>query len=66
MRAYYCDECGHGFVTEELLREADVKDYREERERQPHHRIAGLHAGQTWVSDDFDAPLTDSFRLGEE
>ena len=33
---------------------------------QPARRIAGLHAGQTWVSDDFDAPLPDSFWLGEE
>lgn len=29
-------------------------------------RIPGLHAGTTWVSDDFDAPLPDSFWLGEE
>ena len=33
---------------------------------QPARRIAGLHAGQTWISDDFDAPLPDSFWLGEE
>lgn len=29
-------------------------------------RIPDLHIGQTWVSDDFDAPLPDSFWLGEE
>jgi hypothetical protein len=29
-------------------------------------RIADLHAGQTWVCDDFDAPLPDSFWLGDE
>jgi hypothetical protein len=28
-------------------------------------RIPGLHAGTTWVSDDFDAPLPDEFWLGE-
>jgi antitoxin (DNA-binding transcriptional repressor) of toxin-antitoxin stability system len=28
-------------------------------------RIAGLHAGSTWVSDDFDDPLPDEFWLGE-
>ena len=32
----------------------------------PSLRIPDLHAGQTWVSDDFDAPLPDSFWLGEE
>ena len=63
MRAYYCDLCGRGFVTEELLRGADVKDYCEERGRQasPIPCIADLHAGQTWVSEDFDAPLPESF-----
>lgn len=29
-------------------------------------RVAGLHAGMGWVSDDFDAELPDSFWLGEE
>lgn len=29
-------------------------------------RIPGLHRGTTWVSDDFDDPLPDSFWLGEE
>lgn len=24
-------------------------------------RIAGLHAGMGWISDDFDAPLPDEF-----
>lgn len=32
----------------------------------PLPRTANLHAGQTWVSEDFDAPLPDSFWLGEE
>lgn len=27
-------------------------------------RIAGLHIGSTWVSEDFDAPLPDDFWLG--
>lgn len=27
-------------------------------------RIAGLHAGMGWVSDDFDAPLPDEFWTG--
>jgi antitoxin (DNA-binding transcriptional repressor) of toxin-antitoxin stability system len=27
-------------------------------------RIAGLHEGSTWVSDDFDDPLPDEFWLG--
>ena len=28
-------------------------------------RIAGLHAGQGWVSDDFNDELPDSFWLGQ-
>ncbi len=27
-------------------------------------RIAGLHAGMGWMSDDFDAPLPDEFWAG--
>ena len=27
----------------------------------PRKRVLGLHAGQTWIADDFDAPLPDSF-----
>ncbi len=29
-------------------------------------RVLGLHRGQIWMSDDFDAPLPDEFWLGEE
>ena len=29
-------------------------------------RVAGLHAGMGWVSEDFDAELPDSFWMGEE
>ena len=29
-------------------------------------RIAGLHQGAIWMSDDFDEPLPDSFWLGIE
>ena len=28
--------------------------------------ILGLHEGQGWISDDFDAPLPDSFWQGKE
>ena len=28
-------------------------------------RIAGLHRGTAWISDDFDAPLDESFWMGE-
>lgn len=28
-------------------------------------RIAGLHAGAVWTSEDFDEPLPDEFWLGE-
>ncbi len=29
-------------------------------------RIAGLHRGKIWVSDDFDAPLPDEFWIGSK
>lgn len=29
-------------------------------------RQAGLHQGQAWLADDFDAPLGDDFWLGEK
>ena len=29
-------------------------------------RHFGLHAGEVWMSDDFNAPLPDSFWLGEK
>lgn len=29
-------------------------------------RIAGLHTGEIWISDDFDDPLPDEFWLGQE
>lgn len=32
----------------------------------PKPRIAGLHAGKGWIAEDFDAPLPDSFWLGED
>ena len=28
--------------------------------------VFGLHQGQVWMSDDFDAPLPDSFWLGAD
>lgn len=30
------------------------------------YRIAGLHEGEIWMSDDFDQELPDSFWLGDE
>ena len=33
-------------------------------ERGERKRIAGLHAGMGWISDDFDAPLPDDFGAG--
>lgn len=28
--------------------------------------VFGIHQGQVWMSDDFDAPLPESFWLGED
>lgn len=58
-----------GLDTERLLREVmdtALAQLEQPALVQPARRIAGLHAGLTWVSDDFDAPLPDSFWLGEE
>jgi prevent-host-death family protein len=32
----------------------------------PPPRVAGLHAGAIWTSDDFDAPLPDEFWVGRQ
>jgi Protein of unknown function (DUF2281) len=40
-----------------------------EKQKQPSQkkpRVAGLHAGQTWISKDFDEPLPDEFWLGKD
>jgi hypothetical protein len=29
-------------------------------------RVAGLHEGQIWMSDDFNEPLPDEFWLGDD
>lgn len=29
-------------------------------------RVAGLHEGQIWISDDFNDPLPDEFWLGDD
>ena len=29
-------------------------------------RVLGLHEGEIWMSEDFNAPLSDSFWLGEK
>jgi hypothetical protein len=38
--------------------------------RSPKHsgfrRVAGLHEGQIWMSDDFNDPLPDEFWLGDD
>ncbi len=61
-----------GLDTDRLLREvmdaalAQLKPELETGPPVPAVRTAGLHTGQYWISDDFDAPLPDSFWLGEE
>ena len=32
----------------------------------PGSRVPGLHAGQYWIAEDFNAPLPDNFWFGEE
>jgi antitoxin (DNA-binding transcriptional repressor) of toxin-antitoxin stability system len=33
---------------------------------EPRPRCFGLHEGEVWMSDDFNAPLPDSFWLGDK
>lgn len=35
-------------------------------DRSSFQRVAGLHEGQIWMSDDFNDPLPDEFWLSEE
>lgn len=55
--------------TEIVLKKGDVLLARlspiETHDKPDRPRIPGLHAGTTWVSDDFDDPLPDEFWLGE-
>lgn len=41
-------------------------DYVESVDMKPKGRTPGLGKGTIWIADDFDAPLPDSFWLGEE
>jgi antitoxin (DNA-binding transcriptional repressor) of toxin-antitoxin stability system len=57
-------QAGHDVIIEDDRGTARLVPVR----RIPSHgsRIFGLHEGETWVSDDFDAPLPDSFWSGQE
>jgi hypothetical protein len=52
-----------GYVRQLVVKDAG---HREEGPDSLTPRIPGLHAGQYWIAEDFDAPLPDSFWLGEE
>ena len=51
-------------LASEIFR--DALDQFETSSRRSDKLILGLHEGQGWISDDFDAPLPDSFWLGEQ
>ncbi len=56
-----------GQDTVEYLRQLAVQEAEAEGGEPPAQpRIAGLHAGQYWIAEDFDAPLPDSFWLGTD
>ena len=48
----------------EFLREKKRRQQAEVKQKKK--RIAGLHQGQGWISDDFDAELGDEFWFGED
>lgn len=54
------------FISEGQRVNVVIEDATSEPETQPKPRIAGLHEGMGWMSDDFDDELPDSFWLGEE
>ncbi|MDQ3457890.1 MAG: DUF2281 domain-containing protein [Deinococcota bacterium] len=57
-------------LPQELQQEVlDFTAYLLEKKAPRYHqgeRVAGLHEGQGWMSDDFDTPLPDAFWLGRE
>jgi hypothetical protein len=48
-----------------VLEESETSESKPEQSEKP-KRILGLNRGEYFMSDDFDAPLPDSFWLGEE
>lgn len=52
--------------TEVLFTEGDIPLARLMPAKSPSIRTAGLHKGAMQMSDDFDAPLPDSFWLGDQ
>ena len=63
------DALQRGLDSERLLHEVvdeALAQLEQPAPAQPARRIAGLHAGQAWISSDFDAPLPDSFWRGED
>lgn len=51
------------YLRQMAVREAEVREI-SIREVSTGPRVPGLHAGQYWIADDFDAPLPESFWLG--
>ncbi len=51
-------------LAERFLKE--LEEAESQTEAQPCKRMAGLGKGTIVIADDFDAPLPDSFWLGEE
>ncbi|MCB0164303.1 MAG: DUF2281 domain-containing protein [Anaerolineae bacterium] len=52
---------GHNMLTPEEANQ--LKDHPTDEPLSP--RVLGLHQGQGWISEDFNAPLPDEFWLGE-
>jgi len=56
---------GHEVIIEDLQEgKAKLVPVAESLNQGP--RVLGLHEGQWWMADDFDAPLPDSFWLGKD
>ena len=50
-------------VTSEEANQLNSEDHATDEPLSP--RVLGLHQGQGWISEDFNAPLPDEFWLGE-
>ncbi len=67
-RVFLVSEVEAQKLTGKLIRSGErftVRYMPKRKRKNAQPRIAGLHAGTSWVSDDFDDPLPDDFWLGE-
>ena len=60
------DTAPEGLLVEVLNFIRSAKSKNVQSSEQIPQRIAGLHEGEIWMSDDFNDPLPDEFWLGDD